>query len=245
MAFTRQELIGEVTSLSLINRNGTALESFAVQRGDGIYAGSYYVLFAPSLQRFRFQVNAKTTKGKLLRRIKPTEINIGTVELGFNYRLSNSYTRIFPGISREISLKIKNTGTSQNFTLKATDDLEYVQSLVPGHCFVAENETVEFTLELRAPYHNSQGNTSTIAVYATATNSDQPSNYMVFYVSVTTKVSEMFTQVFGNRGFTKGHIIRKFVISWDLKQTNYEDRVIIEIVSGMEKSFNAFPISPQ
>lgn len=196
MAFTRQELIGEVTSLSLINRNGTALESFIVQRGDGIYAGSYYIMFTPSLQRFRFQVNAKTTKGKLLRRIKPTEIKIETVELGFNYRLSNSYTRIFPGISREISLKIKNTGTSQNFTLNAIDDLGYVQSLEPGHCFVAENKTVEFTLELRAPNHNSSGDTSTITVYATPTSSDQPSNYMVFYVSVTTKVGELLTRIF-------------------------------------------------
>lgn len=190
MAFTKPQLVGEVTSLSLINTSGTVMESFSVTKGQGIHGGSFYVHFTPSAQKFRFQLAGKTTKGKSLRRIKPTEIKIETVEIGFDYRLANNYTTIFPGITRKIPLKIRNIGTTRNFLLKATDDLGFVQSPVPSSCIVVENETVEFTLEVRAPSIGSSGKTSTVAVHAT--NNDQLSNYMVFYLGVAPKVNAKY-----------------------------------------------------
>ena len=191
MAFTKPQLVGEVTLLSLINTNGTVIESYSVTKGQGIHGGSFYVHFTPSVQRFRFQLTGKTTKGKSLRRIKPTEIKLETVDIGFDYRLANNSRTIFPGITRKIPLKIRNTGTTRNFMLKATDDLGFFQSLVPSNCTVAENETVELTLEVRAPSDASSGKTSTVAIYAT--NNDQLSNFMVFYLGVAAKVNSKYT----------------------------------------------------
>lgn len=189
LAFTKPELIKEVSSLSLVNSNGTVMESFTVDKGQGIYSGSFHVLFTPSSERFRFQLTGKTTDGKTLRRVKPTEIKIEEVQLDFNYRSVNNSRTIFPGITSKIRLKITNTGNSQNFTLKAMDDLGFIKSLVPNYRFVAANDTAEFSVVVRAPANASFGETSTVAVYATPTSSDKTSNYMVFYVSVITKVS--------------------------------------------------------
>ena len=190
MAFTKPELVDEVTSLSLVSLNGSVMESFAAKRSQGIYSGLIYVVFTPSTQRFRLQLTVNTTQGRLLRRVKPTEITIETVELGFESAKNSS--RIFPGAARKIPLQIRNVGRSQNFSLKATDDLGFVKAMVPNYCFVAQNETAEFALELRAPRNASAGETSTVTVYATPTDSGKISNYMVFYVSVTAKVSERF-----------------------------------------------------
>ena len=75
MAFTHPELVNEVNSLSLVNVNGTVMETFTVKKGQGMYSGSFYALFIPSVERFRFQLTGRTTHGKLLKRVKPTEIN--------------------------------------------------------------------------------------------------------------------------------------------------------------------------
>ena len=132
---------------------------------------------------------AKTTDGKIIRRVKPTEIQIGEVQL--DYRSNNYPGRIFPGITANIPLKIKNVGSSQNFTLKAMDDLGFIKSKwLPNYLFVAENETAQFSLVMSAPANASSGETSTVTIYATETSSGKLSNYMVFYVIVTTKVSK-------------------------------------------------------
>lgn len=188
LAFTKPELMEEVTSLSLLNSNGTVMESFTVEKGQGIYSGSFHVIFTPSSERFRFQLTGRTTDGKNLRRVKPTEIKIEEVLLDFNYRSVNNSRTIFPGITTKIPLKITNKGNSQNFTLKATDDLGFIKSLEPNYRFVAANDTADLSVVVRAPANASSGETSTVAVYATPTYSDTPANYMVFYVSVTTKV---------------------------------------------------------
>ena len=194
MAFTKPELLNEATSLSLVDLSGRVMESFKVERGKGMYSGSYYVVFTPSAERFRFQLTGKTTHGKLLRRIKPTEVKIETVELGFDYRFITNSSRIFPGNTKKIPLKIRNIGSPQNFTLKARDDLGFIKSLVPSDCFVGENKTVEFSLVVQAPSKASPGETTTVAVYATPTTSDQPSNYMMFYIIVASKVRKAFLQ---------------------------------------------------
>lgn len=111
------------------------------------------------------------------------------VQLDFHYRSVKNSRTIFPGITTNIPLKITNKGNSQNFTLKAMDDLGFINSLVPNDQFVAANGAAEFSLAVRAPANASSGETSTVTVYVTPTFSDNISNYMVFYVSVTTKVS--------------------------------------------------------
>lgn len=191
IAFTKPQLLNEVTFLSLINTNGTVLESFSVQRGQGIDTNSFNVVFAPAVQIFRFLITAKTTGGKVMQRIKPTEIRMETVELSFDDRSVNNFSRIFAGIPREIPLKIKNVGSSaQILTLKANDDLGFVQSVNPGRLVVAQNKTAQSTLIVKAPSDAIPGDTTTVTVYAIQSNSQQPSNYMVFYVSVAVEVKE-------------------------------------------------------
>lgn len=191
IAFTKPRLLSEVTFLSLVNTNGTVLESFSVQRGQGIDTNSFNVVFAPAVQRFRFLITAKTTGGKIMQRIKPTEIRMETVELSFDDRLVNNFSRIFAGIPREIPLKIKNVGSSaQILTLKANDDLGFVQSVNPGRLVVAQHKTAQSTLIVKAPSDAIPGDTTTVTVYAIQSNSQQPSNYMVFYVSVAVEVKE-------------------------------------------------------
>ena len=215
LAFTKPELIKEVISLSLLNTNGTVLESFPVKQGQGMHSDSLHVLFTPSFERFRFQLTGTTTDGFLLRRIKPTEIKIEAVQLDFNYRALNNSRRIFPGITTKIPLKITNRGNSQNFTLKAMDDFGFTKSVVPNYCFVAENDTAEFSLIVTAPANASSGETSTVAVYATPTSTESPSNYMVFYVSVKEMVSvgnesDDKEQLVGIFSF---HVPRKFIVA--------------------------------
>lgn len=194
MAFTHPELVNEVNSLSLVNVNGTVMEMFTVKKGQGMYSGSFYVLFIPSVERFRFQLTGRTTHGKLLKRVKPTEIKIETVELGFDgLQLLDNLSRIYPGVRSKIPLKITNIGSAQNFTLKAVDDLGFVKSLVPSNCVVPKNATVDFSLFVEAPANASQGETSTIAIYATPKGSHQPSNYILFYVGVTVQVRKRLT----------------------------------------------------
>jgi len=188
LAFTKPEYIAELTSLSLLNTNGAVMESFTVERGQGIHSDSYYVLFTPSSERFRFQLTGKTTDGKILRRVKPTEIKLEEVQ--FDYRSDNHSERILPGITANIHLKIVNVGSSRNLTLKAMDDLGFIKSLAPNYLFVAENETAQFSLVMKAPANASSGETSTVTIYATLTSSGKLSNYMVFYVSVTTKEND-------------------------------------------------------
>lgn len=188
VAFTKPEFIAELTSLSLLNTNGAVMESFTVERGQGIHSDSYYVLFTPFSERFRFQLTGKTTDGKILRRVKPTEIKLEEVQ--FDYRSDNYSERILPGITAKIPLKIINVGSSRNLTLKAMDDLGFIKALAPNYLFVAENETAQFSLVMKAPANASSGETSTVTIYATLTSSGKLSNYMVFYVSVTTKVSK-------------------------------------------------------
>lgn len=113
-----------------------------------------------------------------------------TVELSFDGRSVNNFSRIFPGIPRKIPLKIKNVGSSQILTLKANDDLGFVQSVNPGSLFVAQNKTVQSTLIVKAPSGAIPGDTTTVTVYAIQSNSQQPSNYMIFYVSVAVEVKE-------------------------------------------------------
>lgn len=189
MAFTHPELVNEVNSLSLVNMNGTVMETFTVKKGQGMYSDLFYALFTPSIERFRFQLTGRTTQRKLLKRVKSTEIKIETVELGFDgHQPLANLNRIYPGVTSKIPLKIRNIGSAQNFTLKAVDDLGFVKSLVPSNCVVPKNETVEFSLFLEAPSNATQGQTSTIGVYATPKSSDQPSNYILFYVGVTVQV---------------------------------------------------------
>ncbi|XP_068754440.1 von Willebrand factor A domain-containing protein 7-like isoform X2 [Montipora capricornis] len=192
IAFTKPHLLNEVRSLSLVNTNGTVLESFPVKKGQGIHRSSYYVLFSPTAQRFRFQLTARTNEGKIVQRTKPTEIKMETVELSFDYQLVNNVSRIFPGVSRKIPLNIRNAGSSTAFRLNAIDDLGYVQSVNPGNHTVAKNETVVVNLIMRAPSNATPGDTSTVTVYAIPENSQQPSNYMMFYVSVAGQNSELF-----------------------------------------------------
>ena len=165
-----------------------------MKKGQGMYSGSFYALFIPSVERFRFQLTGRTTHGKLLKRVKPTEIKIETAELGFDgLQLLDNLSRIYPGVRSKIPLKITNIGSAQNFTLKAVDDLGFVKSLVPSNCLVPKNETVDFSLFVEAPSNASQGETSTIAIYATPKGSHQPSNYILFYVGVTVQVRKRLT----------------------------------------------------
>ena len=190
IAFTKPHLLNEVRSLSLVNTNGTVLESFPVKKGQGIHRSSYYVLFSPTAQRFRFQLTARTNEGKIVQRTKPTEIKMETVELSFDYQLVNNVSRIFPGVSRKIPLNVRNAGSSAAFKLNAIDDLGYVQSVNPDNHTVSKNETVVVNLIMRAPSNATPGDTSTVTVYAIPENSQQPSNYMMFYVSVAGQVRE-------------------------------------------------------
>lgn len=187
LAFTKLELIKEVNSLSLINSSGVEMESFTVKKGKEIHR--CHVLFAPSFERFRFQLNGKTKEGFTLRRIKPTEIKTEEVQLDFNDRTLNSSRRIIPNVTSKIQLKITNMGNAENFTLKAMDDLGFIQSVEPHNCFVAAKDTAEFSLVVKAPANATKGETSTVTVYASPTSSESPSNYMMFYVSVKEIVS--------------------------------------------------------
>lgn len=189
LAFTKPELIKEVNSLSLINSSGVEMESFTVKKGKEIHRDSLHVLFAPSFERFRFQLNGKTKEGFTLRRIKPTEIKTEEVQLDFNDRTLNSSRRIIPNVTSKIQLKITNMGNAENFTLKAMDDLGFIQSVEPHNCFVAAKDTAEFSLVVKAPANATKGETSTVTVYASPTSSESPSNYMMFYVSVKEIVS--------------------------------------------------------
>ena len=182
--------IDAVSNLTLVDVDGTDLETFNITQGEGFYQDSYYVTFIPSPDRFRLKVSGFDTSGARFQRVKPTLFTLGDVKLSQNVDSRNNSNAIFPGETLELKINVENSGDTQTLYFKASDDLSYFNKTNPGQSTLGKNDTLILRVTLVAPSDATYGVTSTVTVFA-CQNSDfsQVVNFMVLFVTVASKVS--------------------------------------------------------
>ena len=172
--FVGRKEIDRVSFLTLVDINGTDLETFNIIQGQGFYKNTYFVTFVPYTEKFRLKVTGIDTTGAHFQRVKPTLFTLGDIKLSQNVDNINGSNSIFPGET-------------------ASDDLKYFRSISPSQDTLGKNDTLALRLALIAPSNARYGVTSTVTVFASQ-NSDhtQVVNFMVFFVTVASKVSEIW-----------------------------------------------------
>ena len=182
--------IDAINNLTLVGVDGTDLETFNITQGEGFYQDSYYVTFIPSPDRFRLKVTGFDTSGARFQRVKPTLFTLGDVKLSQNVDSLNNSNAIFPGETLELEINVENSGDTQTLHFKASDDLNYVNSINPGQSTLGKNDTLTLRVSLLAPSEATYGVTSTVTVFASQTSDfTQVVNFMVLFVTVASKVS--------------------------------------------------------
>ena len=104
----------------------------------------------------------------------------------------NSSNMLFPGESLEVQVKVINSGDTQTLHFTASDDLGYFNSISPTSDNLGRNDSLILRVTLLAPSNAPYGVTGTVTVFASQ-NSDftQVVNFMVFFVTVTSKVRDL------------------------------------------------------
>ena len=193
--FVGRKEIDRVSFLTLVDLNGTDLETFNITQGQGFYKNTYFVTFVPSAEKFRMKVTGTDKSGARFQRVKPTLFTLGDVKLSQNVDNINGSNSIFPGETLEVEIDVQNSGDTQTLYFRASDDLQYVTnaSINPLQGILRKNNTLVLRLALTAPSNARYGVTSTVTVFVSQ-NSDftQVVNFMVFFVTVASKVSEIW-----------------------------------------------------
>ena len=182
--------IEQVINLTLVSINGTDLETFSITEGRGFYQGSYFATFIPTAGKFRLKVTGIDKSGAPFQRMKPTLFTLGDVKFSPNVVRRSGLTTVFPAERSEVEINVTNSGDRQTIYFSASDDLSYVKSVNPSRANLQKNGTIVLRVALLAPSDASYGVTSTVTVFASQ-NPDytQVVNFMVFFVTVASKVS--------------------------------------------------------
>ena len=191
--FVGRKEINRVSYLTLVDLNGTDLETFNITQGQGFYKNTYFVTFVPSAEKFRLKVTGiDNTEARFLR-VKPTLFTLGDIKLSQNVDNINGSNSIFPGETLEVQIDVQNSGDTQTLHFRASDDLQYVTNISSSQGTLGKNNTFVLRVALTAPNNARYGVTSTVTVFASQ-NSDftQVVNFMVFFVTVASKVSEIW-----------------------------------------------------
>ena len=191
--FVGRKEIDRVSFLTLVDINGTDLETFNITQGQGFYKNTYFVTFVPYAEKFRLKVTGIDKTGAHFQRVKPTLFTLGDIKLSQNVDNINGSNSIFPGETLELEINVQNSGDTQTLYFTASDDLKYFKSISPSQDTLGKNDTLVLRLALIAPSNARYGVTSTVTVFASQ-NSDhtQVVNFMVFFVTVASKVSEIW-----------------------------------------------------
>ena len=180
--FVGRKEIDRVSFLTLVDLNGTDLETFNITQGQGFYKNTYFVTFVPSAEKFRLKVTGIDKTEARFQRVKPTLFTLGDIKLSQNVDNINGSNSIFPGETLEVEINVQNSGDTQTLYFTASDDLQYFRSISPSQRSLGKNETLVLRLALVAPNNARYGVTSTVTVFASQ-NSDhtQVVNFMVFF----------------------------------------------------------------
>ena len=189
--FVGRKEIDRVSTLKLLDLNGTDLETFNITQGKGFYKNNYFVTFVPSSEKFRLKVTGIDKTGARFQRVKPTLFTLGDIKLSQN--VDNGSNSIFPGETLEVEIYVQNSGDTQTLYFRASDDLQYVRSISPPQGTLGKNNTLVLHLALTAPNNARYGVTSTVTVFTSQnSNFTQVVNFMVFFVTVASKVNEIW-----------------------------------------------------
>ena len=191
--FVGRKEIDRVSFLTLVDLNGTDLETFNITQGQGFYKNTYFVTFVPYAEKFRLKVTGIDKTGAHFQRVKPTLFTLGDIKMSQNVDNINGSNSFFPGETLELEINVQNSADTQTLYFTASDDLKYFRSISPSQDTLGKNDTLALRLALIAPSNARYGVTSTVTVFASQ-NSDhtQVVNFMVFFVTVASKVSEIW-----------------------------------------------------
>ncbi|CAH3040735.1 unnamed protein product [Porites evermanni] len=190
--FVGRKEIDRVSFLTLVDLNGTDLETFNITQGQGFYKNTYFVTFVPSAEKFRLKVTGIDKTGAHFQRVKPTLFTLGDIKLSQNVDNINGSNSIFPGETLDLEINVENSGDTQTLYFTASDDLKYFRSISPSQDTLGKDDTLALRLALIAPSNARYGVTSTVTVFASQ-NSDhtQVVNFMVFFVTVASKYPDV------------------------------------------------------
>ena len=191
--FVGRKEIDRVSFLTLVDINGTDLETFNITQGQGFYKNTYFVTFVPYTEKFRLKVTGIDKTGAHFQRVKPTLFTLGDIKLSQNVDNINGSNSIFPGETLEVEIDVQNSGDTQKLYFKASDDLQYFTSISPSQSTLGKNDTLVLRVTLLTPSNARYGVTSTVTVFASQnSNFTEVVNFMVFFVTVASKVSEIW-----------------------------------------------------
>ena len=191
--FVGRKEIDRVSFLTLVDLNGTDLETFNITQGQGYYKNFYFVTFVPSAETFRLKVTGIDKTGTRFQRVKPTLFSLGDIKLSQNVDNINGSNSIFPGETLEVEIDVQNSGDTQKLYFKASDDLQYFTRISPSQSTLGKNDTLVLRVTLLTPSNARYGVTSTVTVFASQnSNFTEVVNFMVFFVTVASKVSEIW-----------------------------------------------------
>ena len=113
--FVGRKEIDRVSFLTLVDLNGTDLETFNITQGQGFYKNTYFVTFVPSAEKFRLKVTGIDKTEARFQRVKPTLFTLGDIKLSQNVDNINGSNSIFPGETLEVQIDVQIPGTRKRY----------------------------------------------------------------------------------------------------------------------------------
>ena len=181
--------IGNISSLSIVDKQANEAKTLSIKEGKGFHKGKYYSLFVPTVQTFRIKITGLDANGAEFQRLKTSLINVGTTELK-QVLAGNGSIAVSPGDSIKLKFILRNKGKSDEFRIKAIDDMSYTQDVSPYSVRLEQNASVDISVTLKVNQSALHGTTATITVSVEAGSLEESaSSFIVSYVSVAAKVS--------------------------------------------------------
>ena len=137
--FVGRKEIDRVSTLTLVDLNGTDLETFNITQGQGYYKNFYFVTFVPSAETFRLKVTGIDKTRTRFQRVKPTLFTLGE-QLRFTTHISNyeeATKDLDPAKTWNIGMDDPNVTLAFERELRKSREELNLPSLLYLHFFIA------------------------------------------------------------------------------------------------------------
>ena len=189
-------------SIDLIEGNGTIIDSYVAEQGNGYSTNLFGVAFSPPRQPFRLQVHGTDKCGYNFTRVSDTEIKAQTIQ--FMSGDSNVDNVVEPGSFTNATFILHNSGETDTFTVLYNDDLGFGEDLtvtiinddvesgrkaraadsLSKNVKLKQNQSALVTATIGAPSGAAIGQVTTATITASS-QSGSTFNYVVVQVVVT------------------------------------------------------------
>lgn len=198
------EDVSSIGDVDLIDSNGTVIDSYVAEQGNGYSTNLFGLAFLPPQQPFRLQVQGTDRCGYNFSRVSATEIKAQTLE--FITEDNNVDNVVEPGSSTNATFILHNSGETDMFTIVYSDDQGFGEDLTVVlindgdlggagrvgraadrllvNIVLKQNQSALVTVTIGAPSGAAIGQTTTATITA-ASQSGSTFNYVVLQIVVT------------------------------------------------------------